>query len=263
MSGCHCSTSRLVCGGWAERISTFPTTKWVLSFERLELTRFDEWQKTYCKFLTYLSVSGSSLVSDPLRRCQSQPTTSNIWGTRGRINRLLCIHIMTRVCSIEDLVGYNKLMTLNLSHNSVKSVTRSSEENIAINNLQSFDLSCNHLQVIHPLGQCPASLQHLKSANSDSMNIWELFTKNNLFPSQFSLHFPAWSIWTSHTMLYTRWPSHRSSSLASSASTCLITVSSRRPTSCSILLLSWETSTFQTIPSQFYKVSEVTICQSL
>ena len=55
-------------------------------------------------------------------------------------------------------MGYSKLMTLNLSHNSVKSITRSSEENIAIHNLKSFDLSCNHLQVVHPQGQCPVLL---------------------------------------------------------------------------------------------------------
>ena len=47
---------------------------------------------------------------------------------------------------------FGKLKRLNLSHNKIKSVTRTTEDNIAVNSLQSLDLSFNNLQVIHPLG---------------------------------------------------------------------------------------------------------------
>ena len=47
---------------------------------------------------------------------------------------------------------FRKLERLNLSHNKIKSVTRTTEDNIAVNSLQSLDLSFNNLQVIHPLG---------------------------------------------------------------------------------------------------------------
>ena len=47
---------------------------------------------------------------------------------------------------------FRKLERLNLSHNKIKSVTRTTEDNVAVNSLQSLDLSFNNLQVIHPLG---------------------------------------------------------------------------------------------------------------
>ena len=74
LSGCHCSASRLVCGGWAERVSIFPSTKWVKIW-------FDELRQQ-CLFgkVDSINVSGCPQVSEPLSPCQSQAITSNIWG---------------------------------------------------------------------------------------------------------------------------------------------------------------------------------------
>ena len=73
LSGCHCSASRLVCGGWAERVSIFPSTKWVKIW-------FDKLRQSLSWKVDSLNVSGCSQVSEPLSPCQSQAITSNIWG---------------------------------------------------------------------------------------------------------------------------------------------------------------------------------------
>ena len=61
--------------------------------------------------------------------------------------------ILTLSCRIEDLVGYSKLQTLNLTRNNVKSVTRLVEENLVVAGLEKLDLSHNNIQVIHALGK--------------------------------------------------------------------------------------------------------------